>query len=117
MRQGSNAMIGHIVGRPVNRMRLAARTLHVLYEPRSRCRGHVALQKDVKEEIDHFGVAAALMSPSHRSRVGSAAIAVVAGRGQSQRQVLPQQERLAVEPGTTSVPTRHRGWKEQLLTK
>src|SRR5262249_58488768 len=76
-----------------------------------------ALQKHVKEEIDHFSIAAALMPPSHRRRVGSAAVAIVAGGGQSQRQVLPQQERLAVEPGTTALPARHRRWKEQLLTE
>src|SRR5205807_9841410 len=93
----------------VNRHPLRARLMQVAGQPGATLAGNVALQEQVQKESDNVVVNRPAVFFHEFGEIAAARKGVVLRRGQSQSEVLPEEQRLPVEPGLSAVPALYRG--------
>src|SRR6266849_8636061 len=115
MAERADALIGRVFIGPVVWFGLPVSFLLIIEQARSRLGWNIVLIKESQEEVDKLLVGLFAESFSQSGRVGSSA--KIFGGSQRQRQVLAEEQRLAVEPGRASVPALDRRRMKKVLTE
>src|SRR5713101_9799636 len=117
MTEGADAMIGRVLRSPVFRVRLVMRFLLIVEKTRSRFLGYIVLIKEAQEEINQLLIGLFAVLLDKNGRIGVAAETAVFGGDQRQGEILPEQQRLGVEPRGSSIPTLDRGRMKEVLAQ